>query len=318
MSGDLILASDSGVFISHDSGTAWVLENSTMNDIDEFATIGPSLFATSNSHGVLYSSDEGISWDTINGGLGLGNKIGALGSDLVASDGYNFYISISKSSGWSQITTPQDYHGGYWTTDGDILYLLDNNNGLFVSSDVGKTWTRLSNSPPSNGSDYTDILAHGNTIFVASYRGTYLSSDSGRTWQTAVPTELPYPLKFFFADSYVFAATQENGLFRQSLPNTDDIVLENLPSQSAADLTSINPNPAIDRATINFNIAQASTVSLTISDVTGKTFPILQPQWMEAGAHTTEWSTVGHADGMYVCRLKVNGTSYAQKLILER
>ncbi len=59
-------------------------------------------------------------------------------------------------------------------------------------------------------------------------------------------------------------------------------------------------------------------VTLTISDVTGKEFPILQPQWMEAGEHTVEWITDGHADGMYVCRIEINGTSYAQKLILQK
>ncbi len=251
---DLVVSTDSGISISRDSGVSWTLEDTTAKDFSDLTTIGPSLFAISYSRGILYSSDEGDTWDTINGGLALGDKIGVLGDKLIATDGHYFYVSISKSSGWSQLNIDENFHGGVWTTDSNFLYLLDSYNGLYVTSNVGKTWTPINAWPNNDQGRYTSIAVSGDDIFISSYEGTYISTDHGQNWTSPSLKVLPDPSSFIFVDGYAFAITEEDGLFRENIPNAATVLAN---SQNGDDLISINPNPATDRATINFNIAQA-------------------------------------------------------------
>ena len=87
----------------------------------------------------------------------------------------------------------------------NIVYVGTPSNGLYVTSNGGSTWSRVSAIPDANGEGITGILfdpAIGGavsgvtqTIFASSYgNGVYESTDGGATWRalSGGPTDVEY------------------------------------------------------------------------------------------------------------------------------
>ena len=87
----------------------------------------------------------------------------------------------------------------------NIVYVGAPSNGLYVTSNGGSTWSRVSAIPDANGEGVTGILfdpaiggAVGGvtqTIFASSYgHGVYESTDGGATWRalSGGPTDVEY------------------------------------------------------------------------------------------------------------------------------
>lgn len=86
-----------------------------------------------------------------------------------------------------------------------------------------------------------------------------------------------------------------------------------------ANQTSIYPNPANTQTTIAFNLQNAATVSLNITDMTGKQITNLLNQVnKEQGIHNIPYNTSQLPTGVYYCTLKHNEMVNTQKLIVVR
>jgi hypothetical protein len=90
--GDVVLAGGCGTLRSGDRGNSWSLVDSISPTC--FAVQGATVFAGSDSAGVRFSSDAGISWAAVNDGL----------SDLhitsLAIAGGNLYAGTAESGVW--------------------------------------------------------------------------------------------------------------------------------------------------------------------------------------------------------------------------
>lgn len=65
--------------------------------------------------------------------------------------------------------------------DGNAIYAGTKSDGVFLSTDNGKTWVKRNKGLVSN-SNVSAISISGNDIFIGTVLGVYHSTDSGKHW----------------------------------------------------------------------------------------------------------------------------------------
>lgn len=76
------------------------------------------------------------------------------------------------------------------------------------------------------------------------------------------------------------------------------------------------PNPFNPSTNIEFSIPFASDVTLTITDLTGRTVSNIKLPAMHAGTHSVMFNAVGLGSGIYIYRMEAGGYSTAKKFTL--
>jgi hypothetical protein len=87
-------------------------------------------------------------------------------------------------------------------------------------------------------------------------------------------------------------------------------------NEAAAFAVSVFPNPAVNEANVSFKLAAASDVTVTVTDLAGKTVYTNTLANAVAGAHTIEINTAAFADGVYTVNFNTNDAAVSKKLIV--
>jgi photosystem II stability/assembly factor-like uncharacterized protein len=202
------------------------------NKVLSLAVADTDLYATSFSNGVYASTDNGKNWTYAANGI--------VGSDItcLSGGGSNVYAVFNLDSVFSSTD-----NGNSWVADtglkgayqifevtaiGTRVYAAAG-NGIFVSSDSGRTWSALNR--PAHA-----VVQSGTNLVAASDR-VYLSTDGGGSWLLA--NNSPYGVLYLAATgSNVFAAGAY-GIYRSTDYGEDweevDSSLTNLSSLAATD-----------------------------------------------------------------------------------
>ncbi len=88
------------------------------------------------------------------------------------------------------------------------------------------------------------------------------------------------------------------------------------PSLSVA--PTVFPNPTVGRATVAFELAQASEVSVDVVDLLGRRVARLAPSALASGPVRMELPTEGLAAGLYVVRVRTADGVAAARLVVTR
>ncbi len=203
---------------------------------------------------------------------------------------------------------------------------------MTVSTDNGQTWavpTNVSNTPgepnqvtgedPSER-DITTAKYVTNGIIHTMYQHDYAAGSavaaSGPEGPTTlnemiymqipvgdIPTDPRQEIWAFRADSTGFPQI-ESADERAELP-TGFMLHQNY------------PNPFNPTTHIQFDLAKAGNVSLTVFDVTGRQVAtLLDNENLGAGVHTLNFDATGLSSGVYFSRLDIGGTSMTRKMVL--
>jgi hypothetical protein len=78
---------------------------------------------------------------------------------------------------------------------------------------------------------------------------------------------------------------------------------------------SVYPNPMTDKGTIGYTLANAATVNVSITDITGKQVAALKNENEQAGTYHVDFGSKSLSPGMYFARVSVNGDEYTKKFI---
>ena len=90
---------------------------------------------------------------------------------------------------------------------------------------------------------------------------------------------------------------------------------------STTDLSNIYPNPFNPSTTIDYNLSNATDVSLVIYDMKGSVVKTLVSNFQDAGLHQVSWNGKNDANaqvssGMYLVRMEADGQLYQQAITL--
>lgn len=84
-----------------------------------------------------------------------------------------------------------------------------------------------------------------------------------------------------------------------------------------ASFRSVFPNPATERATVNYSLKQSQVVSLTVTDLLGRPVRTMALGQPTAGQHQFELPVNDLPAGLYICALRVGSTTLTQKMVVQ-
>ena len=186
--GEIFVPGGTGIFSSTDSGATWsLLENSPRNA--STVVDSPSeqnVIYADNCSGLYKSTNYGVSWSIVNHNGGFDSlAVDPLNSSILAgsafySSGYRpmmsysggeTFIPLGISSIEYELSSSYVY---FYEISGRLMLVFTSDQGLFVSSDLGITWSNYSYNLPStvinsfyaspNGTSY--VATYGSGIFI--------------------------------------------------------------------------------------------------------------------------------------------------------
>jgi len=144
------------MFRSANGGTNWTTINNGLaaTEIASILVINDStVYAGTNYYGIFKSTNNGNNWVASNNGLGnlsvnlVVNAIVQLpNNDLLIATAGGIFCSTNDGSTWTSANiglTSSSFYGAYLSPTGK-LYAGSTDKGIFLSSDNGNSWCRLS------------------------------------------------------------------------------------------------------------------------------------------------------------------------------
>lgn len=206
----LYACTTNGLYTSVNGGNNWNPINLIgQSNITSIAFNGSNIYCCSASgSGVYYSNNNGLSWVTINNGLGNNDilSIGVIGNTLYAGTTSNgIYVSTNNGANWAAANSGLLGTSIYTLEPSGNGMLAGTGYGLFFSANSGSTWMQLFNA----GYSIASICVSGGNIFIADMNKVYLSQNNGTTW-TPVDTGLPVNSlvrSLCIAGNFIYAGT---------------------------------------------------------------------------------------------------------------
>jgi len=134
---------------------------------------------------VYRSTDEGLTWNKYFKGLtndGMRSLAISSNGNIFAGTFSNFFKSLDNGTSWIQSDSDLIAHYRWFTAicpvSESVIFVGNGNDGLFVSTNAGKTWQFNS----IKGNIYSIIKTRRGSLFVSASSGFYMSADTGKTW----------------------------------------------------------------------------------------------------------------------------------------
>ena len=199
----LFAAVDGSVARSDDGGETWVDSGNGLTAASvaafAFGAPGGNLLYAATSDGLYTSVDGGVSWTCGNRGLG-GRSIQALlpavsGVLLAGTMGGGIYRTSDEGGSWESANG--DFSGALVATVAveraapKVVYAGTLGGGIFRSEDGGGSWLFASHG--LTDSSISSLAVHprlGGTLYAATGRGIFKSTDGARNW-AALPVDAP-------------------------------------------------------------------------------------------------------------------------------
>lgn len=228
---DFLLAGTSDdVSISYDNGFSWTdLPNLPAMTCITSNTAGTYVGTMS---GIYRSLDSGATWEETNTGIISGNirSMAILNNKLYASHFNMIYRSSDWGNSWEKLNTYFPYGQGVLCLKAiGSNILAGTEQGTFISSDEGETWTMI------NSSGATSFAQHGNDVYSSFYSGILISKDNGLNWNSFSDIRFANTMAILENDLYV----ANDKLQRISLGGANQTPVVLTAPQNISSLTSI-------------------------------------------------------------------------------
>ncbi|MEZ4799573.1 MAG: M43 family zinc metalloprotease [Flavobacteriales bacterium] len=182
---------------------------------------------------------------------------------------------------------------------------------LFSSRNCGATWNGRNPQGQSNPT------VTGAALVTAGNSSEYFTPSSQSDWKlitysipnTLWQSDVLFKLVFTTGD-------YPNNFYIDNININGFVGVEELEGKAAN--FEIYPNPANDNAQISLSLNNASDVTITLTDVSGRIIDTISKYDMPAGVNYMNISTANYADGMYMVTVKTATGSSMQRLIIRK
>jgi photosystem II stability/assembly factor-like uncharacterized protein len=330
--GWLYVVSAGGFSRSSDGGGSWT--TTAQSEIQEKFGIMKALAVddmgrvfTGTNDAIWRSSDHGANWTELPG-TGLPesfpdiNVIEAGGSgELLAASwgivGGDLYGSGDGGSTWIKVydgTMGNDVVGVGIAPSGDYFIAPSGENMILRSTDEGGSWMEITSHPDFTQGWVSSFLFTPAAYYaLAGSLGIFRSTDGGMSWSSfndGLPASTTTQRAVVASNGEVILGTKK-GIYRLSS-------VAGVPDEGRA--TSLRsdarPNPALDRVTILYRLAEPSMVSFTLVDPLGRTVVSKETQEEEGGEHRIELGVAGLPAGTYLYRITAGATVDVGRVIV--
>lgn len=281
------------VYKSTNNGASWVDLGTVPSSVSCFATIGINIFLGMQNNGMAYSLNGGSTWTLANSGL----------------------TNLAVHS---------------LTTLGTTNIFVGTERGVFLSTNTGANWNRVSNK--TNGMDsvitVTALANDGTYVTAGTNRGVYLTSDMGATWQKknqGLGADTTFNC-LLITNNTVFAGmipmypltgATSPLVWKRSIANIS-IGIKNIstgiPDKYA--LTQNYPNPFNPSTIISYSLPFNSFVRLKVYNIFGQEIASLVNERQNSGTYEVTFDGSEFSSGVYFYRLDANGFNETKKMLL--
>jgi len=213
-----------GIIRSTDAGSSWQPANTGIASLAIKSVASDSsgnIYAVGTYGGIWKSTDGGATWIQVHNLASLLSTVACNAeSEIFVGDIYGvIYRSTNRGASWEESRLPQitplpTIRSFAFSHDG--LTYAATANGLYSSTDQGRTWQRITLA--ENVSDIRSVkhLSAGR-ILVGTNVGMFLSTDNGSSWSSAgLENEIVTSLEVS-PRGFLFATTLYGGVYRSSL-----------------------------------------------------------------------------------------------------
>ncbi len=270
------------VYGSTDNGDTWARVDTALGVfvyMTNITKIGGSLFAY--GQGIARSTDNGATWALADTGIpaffGV-TSVTVVGSTLFAGGGFPVknYKSTDNGDTWTAIATlPSSSSASQLLGFGNDLFACGENNGIFISTNLGTSWTNISTGLPSPNFRYSLAIHNG----------------------------------------MMYAGTSGNSVWKRPLSQVTAIepVDSRVPAGYA--LRANYPNPFNPSTEIRFEVAGTEQVTLEVYDLLGRLVSVLVDGRLSPGTYSVSWNATGVPAGAYYLRMSAGAFSATGKML---
>lgn len=313
--GELFTVTYKNLYASSDNGNAWNIKCSDLQywwDVIFKVNIKDELFYASSDFGKLYrSSNNGSIWDSISLTVDylVLDFIFDRNDEIYASIGYLIH-STDNGNNWDTIKVGTGVNRILFDNDENII--VNSFKGLLKSIDKGGSWLKICSDTIYGQPIFIDKT--GQIIVITKY-GIKMSRNQGQTWDL-IDTTLKYLNVYNFAqdeDGFLYAST-ERGIYK----SLETIVSVKEPSQYLIQSNQLNiyPNPANDKANIQYSILSNEFIKISIFNSYGAEIQVLVNQFQDSGQKIIKFDTNGLPAGLYFVKLQAGERTYVEKMII--
>lgn len=281
--GGALYTVSSRIHRSTDNGDTWVQVDSSLGAFVNFGNIlklPSGLFAYGMN--IARSTDDGATWSLADNGIPdffTLNGIAAVGSTLFTGGGYPpaNYKSTDNGDNWTAVTVlPSFSVATQFLGSGADLFACGENNGIFLSTNLGSSWTKISTGLPTPNYRYT-LALH---------------------------------------DGMMYAGTSGNSVWKRPLSDVTAVepVDDRVPSRYA--LLQNYPNPFNPSTEIRFDVAEPGRVRVEVFDVLGRLTAVLADGRLAPGSYALDWDASDVPTGIYYARMTAGSYSATVKMLL--
>ena len=309
-----------GIYKLDTVNNEWVKKYHVNNNSFTAISITDSvIYAGFRGAGILKSTDDGNTWDTVDNGLktSSGNhpiikSLAVLGNFVYAGTSVNgVYRSTNGGANWSQFNNGFSSLITYGLAFKDSSIYLATNDGFYKSGINDSSWTQINNSYA-----YSFFFYDGG-IFIGQYSNIIKSYDEGQTWESVSDG---YNSRDIYSiavnDSYMFAASADGGVWKRPLSEIVTSVNNFAAVPKHFSLEQNYPNPFNPSTEIVYNITKPGVVTLSVFNTLGQKVVVLLNKFQQSGQHEINFNGKNLASGVYLYRLKENGFVQTKKMVL--
>jgi spore coat protein CotH/photosystem II stability/assembly factor-like uncharacterized protein len=272
---------------------------------------------------VLRTSDGGGSWTTIASDTAASFQcLGPVGSDSLLAGTLTGLTRFSSTDG-GQTWTP---HAEYHSAPVRAVVVRDSTE-FWAAGDSGQVRHRsfpgigvVLQTPGTAALRALAVLDSAH-LYAAGDRGTiWYSEDGGAHWHAQYSADSHDLFALCFTDrERGYAAGSGGTVLSTTSAGTVTGVAAGDPAVPSEFLLSQNyPNPFNPETRIEYRIAHAGPVTLTVYDLLGRVVATLVDEVKAPGEYRAVWNASGAASGVYFCQLLSGNARETRKLMLLR
>jgi len=252
----------------------------------------------------------------------------------VGTDDSHVWVSPDNGTNWNEISDGLPLR---WVTrvtvdptNENIVYVTF--NGLkwkepqphvFRSTDMGTSWTDISNNLPDAPIDAFAVdNITSTTLYLGNDVGMYVSFNSGQSWQVlgeGLPILPIGDIEVHPTEHFLVAGTYGRSMYKIDLDLVTDVEgNENQAVTSSFLLEQNYPNPFNPNTIIKFSIQQSSDVIIKIFDILGNEITVLVNEEKSAGSYEVDFDATSLPSGIYFYQLLAGNFVETKKMVLLR